>query len=144
MPTNQETLDAGSPAIPNPPAVTDAAIRYGNALAGVWGTEAEPTDYGSFLKGIPEVLTGLAIVGSQVVLPVPGRVTAVQITNGTSLGPATRRISGVLSASQYSVAYNATTGVATISFAVGQNECSVELVPIPQALIDHLNAEATP
>ena len=146
MPTNQEILDLGQPTPTDPPAITNAILRYGNALIGVFGPEVNPTDFGTYLKRIPTILTGLAVSGGTVTLAVPGIVTAAQITAGGTgtVGPGVRVVTGTLSGSQYRVAYDATTGLATLTFVGTVTQCAVEVLAIPQGLIDHLNAEATP
>lgn len=81
MPTNQDVLDAGVPDLPDPipddGSLDEDAERYGNAIRAVDGTEGSPTNLGSYLRRIPETVTGAALAANQLTTADPGTVTAV-------------------------------------------------------------------
>lgn len=145
MPTNREVIDAGAPALPDPPAITDESLRYGNALGGVWGSEASPSEYGSYVVGrIPSTEGGIAVASNTVTLSTPGAVVAVSASLAASTGA--KVISPApAQAGEVRVAYDAD-GIPTLTFAGADavTECAVHQMRIPAALVAHMNATAEP
>lgn len=143
MPSNREVLDDGVPPVGSPPDPEDQnALRYGNALAGVWGTEESPSEYGTYLRGrVPTTITGIGVTGNTVQLDTLGAIVAVTVTAGGTGGkviiPA-----GVPAANEVLVEYDGD-GLPTLTF-VSATECAVHQMQIPRPLLQHLDADATP
>jgi len=144
MPTNTAILDAGTPALGNPPDPADQdALQYGNALAGVWGSEATPSGYGSYLRGrIPTLFGSLNITGNSIELAQPGAVIAVVVTTGGDPGAKILRPFGTPTTSEVLVEYN-NDGTPTLTFTAA-TRCYVHQMLIPAEFVAHLDAEASP
>lgn len=144
MPSQQDVLDAGVPALPSPPAITNAALQYGNAYAATLGTAASPTQWGTYLRRVPEVLTGVAVVSNTCTVG-PGAVLGVQATAAATPGPKTMIFSGGIGGSQVLVEPQADgTQMLTFRGSESVTECAVYLLPSSAELIAALDADATP
>ena len=144
MATNEQQLDLGLPAVPDPPVLTDDATRYGNALLGYWGTEASPTGFGAYVRRVPQDET-LAIAANTGTTANAGAVLAVQATAGGFTGPLTQRITGAPATGEVRVDINAD-GTATLTTNAGDAVTSTEvrMLRVPAALITHLDATTDP
>ena len=143
--TNLDRLDQGSPPLPVPVEVTDDALRYGNALAGLWGTEAAPTDFGTLHLLSATILSNVAVVANRTTVG-PGTVLAVEATAATATGPKTLVLTmGAMAAERVVVSPQANGSVSLQFFgADAVTEISVYLLAAPSALRDHLAAEENP
>lgn len=153
MPTNQAQLNLGQPDLgidpnnPQPPdqATQDEALRFGNALGGIWGTTATPTSYGDYVRRIPVAVTGVAVATNTCTTATPGGVLSVQVTAGAATGPVAIMVTGTPSAGQCRVDYNAN-GTATITFAAADavTACAYHQLQVPAAIIAHLDSNTDP
>lgn len=145
MATNEAILNDGFPAATDPPVLTDDGKRYGNAYIGVSGTEANPTDWGRYLRRIPIVRSGESVSSDEHTAADPGQVTSVYAQTGTSTGPKSARPSGSPAAGEVLITYGSN-GRATLEFNAGDDvaTCNYHLVEVPQGVIDFLNATSNP
>jgi len=144
MATNKTRLDQGQPAIPDPPALTDDAKRYGNALAGAWGKEGAATQWGTYLRRIPVTVSSVSVAANQATTAEAGLVTDVTATTGTFTGAVKTRV-GPPATEECGVEYNAD-GTATLTFAAGDavTECAYTQLQTPADLVAHLDATTDP
>lgn len=144
MANNTEILDAGRPAPVTPPAVTDEAVRWGNAIAGIWGKETATTGYGTYLRRIP-VLKETQSVSSDRHTTLPGLVQHIQATVGSQAGPKLPIVTGAPSRGQVLVEPQSD-GTMLLKFSADDaiTECAYLLTPVPAALLAHLAAVSVP
>lgn len=149
MPTNQEVLDAGVPPLPDP-IPSDGSLdpdieRYGNARIAVEGSDAAPTNWGTFLRRIPREFTGQTVAAQVHSVSIPGMVVDITATTATSTGPKVTGTSALPVAGSVRVTY-AADGTATLRFALadGVTQCAYKVLEMPAALLAALDAIATP
>lgn len=145
MASNQDQLNLGLPAVPDPPELTVEATRYGNAYLGVSGKNGAPTNWGDYLRRIPVTLTNQSVAGSSHTTSSPGAVLAVQATTGSFTGVLAVRITGSPESGQCQVTYNSN-GTATITTNGGDaiTKIAIQQLQVPQAVIDFLDATTEP
>lgn len=145
MASNQDQLNLGLPAIPDPPELTDEAVRYGNAYIGVSGKVAAPTDWGDYLRRIPVRLTGLVVAADTHTTSSPGAVIAVQATAGAVTGIMAIRVTGSPGSGEARVVYNPD-GTATLDFNGGDavTAIAIQQLRVPAAVIAFLDATTDP
>lgn len=149
MATNQDILNLGFPAFPDPPldppGPSDEATRYGNALIGVQGTEASPTQYGDYLRRIPDVRTGQSVSSNAHTAADPGEITNVVATTASSTGTKKGKASGGADPGEVRIIY-ASSGVATLGFAAGDavTACAYNIMVVPQEIVDFLDDTSDP
>lgn len=144
MPSNLDELNGGLPTPPDPPAVTDEALRYGNAFIGVFGTEGSPVSYGDFIRRVGLVQSAITVAGDTVDVG-PGVVIAVQATVASSTGVKAIRVEGAPAAGEVRVTPQAD-GTQRLTFNAGDavTTAAIYLLAIPAAIVSFLDATATP
>jgi len=159
--SNQTILDAGQP--PPPVTVTqdedgnpvvslaaegsdeyNASLRHANATVAVAGTTASPTAWGTYLRRVGTVLTGVTVSANQCTVG-PGVVHVVQATTGLATGAKTRILVGSPTVSEVLLQPQADgTVLLTFSALAGITACAVYLLPSSASLISALDAAADP
>jgi hypothetical protein len=145
MATNQDQLNLGLPAIPDPPVLTENASRYGNAYLGVSGKESASTNWGDYLRRIPVSLTGLAVAADSHTTSSPGAVLAVQSTAGVLTAVLPILVTGSPASGQCRVTYNAD-GTATIATNAADviTAIAIQQLQVPAEVIAFLDATTDP
>ena len=143
MATNEEVLDSGLPAPSIEPG--NDALRYGNAYLGVAGTAANPTQWGRYLRRIPDLRSSQSVSSDTHVVADPGLVTDVVATTATSTGAKRGKAIGGPDPGEVRISY-ASNGVATLLFAPADavTVCAYHVLVTPQELIDFLDATSDP
>lgn len=142
MPSSRDILDTGQPAYPNPIELTPELLQYGLTLAGLLGTAASPTGYGTFFARDVSRQTGIAVSGGSVTLAERGPVLAVEATDGASIGPKPQAV--IAAQSGFCLVTYDATGLPTITFdaADAVTECAVAQLITPSSLATFLAADA--
>lgn len=149
MPTNQEVLDAGLPPLPDP-IPSDGSLdpdieRYGNARIAVEGSADSPTDWGTFLRRIPQPILAQTVSFNQHATSIPGMVVDITATAGASLGGKRTTTSRSPDPGEVRVTYQAD-GTALLLFdaADAVTQCAYKVLEMPAALLAALDAMAEP
>lgn len=143
MPTNQDLLDAGLPVPPTDGTIPLVVKQYGNAYLAITGSNAAPSNYGTFLRRVG--VTVAVAVASHTVTVGPGAVLAVQATIGVASGPKAMIMDGTVFTGQVLVEPQED-GTQRLTFNAGDavTEAAVYLLACPEEMISALDATATP
>lgn len=145
MPTNQDQLNQGPPAIDpevDPTTLPTAdQVNYGNAFTALLGTRGSAENQlGTALLRVPVEVTGIAVGANTASLSTSGGIIACQATVGALTGGLTPVLHSPASG-EVGVSYNATyEPTLTFNAADAITECVVSQLQIPSEFIAMLQA----